>query len=247
MTASGPSAPAPAEPTGAGRRRIYLMRHGSVTYFDASGRPREPDGAPLNEKGRAEARAAGAMFAAAGVGFDRVIVSGLARTVETAGLVLAEMGARCPQESWPELAEIRGGPLARLRTEDLRDAFLGSLEGCPEPSTRFLGGETVGELVARVVPAIERLRAARDWETVLLVLHGGVNRVFLSYALTGEQRLLGGLQQAPACINALDVGSAPRDWVVRCVNVFAPDLLQHRARRTTMEELLEQYLVGRKT
>ncbi len=232
--------------SGSARRRIYLMRHGSVTYFDERGRPLEPDGAPLNEKGRREARAAGAMFAGAGVAFDRVIVSGLARTVETADLVLAEMGMRGERESWPELVEIRGGALSRLRDDELRDAFLGSLEGCPGPETRFLGGETVGELVARVVPAIERLRTHDDWQNALLVLHGGVNRVILSWALTGEQHLLGGLQQAPACINALDVGEAARDWVVRYVNVFAADLLQHGARRTTMEELLEQYLVGRK-
>lgn len=227
------------------RRRIYLMRHGSVTYFDAAGRPCEPDGAALNERGRAEARAAGVVFADAGIGFDRVIVSGLERTVETARLVLAAMGAGNEAECWPELVEIRGGALARLRDDELREAFLGSLEGCPRPETRFLGGETVGELIARVVPAIERLRTEADWETALLVLHGGVNRAILSWALTGEHRLLGGLQQAPACINALDVGPEPRDWLVRFVNLFAADLLQHDARRTTMEQLLEQYLVGR--
>ncbi len=235
-----------ASPPPATRRRIYLMRHGSVTYFDANGQPREPDGAPLNETGRREAMAAGELFARAGVHFDRVIVSGLVRTVETAELVLGEMGAERRLEVWPELVEIKGGQLSKLRDDELRDAFLGSLEGCPDPATRFLGGESMGELLDRVIPAIERLRASTDWETVLLVLHGGVNRAILSHALTGEHRLLGGLQQSPACVSALDVGANPRDWVVRYVNLFASDLLQRHARRTTMEELLDQYLVGRR-
>ena len=235
----------PEQPVSA-RRRIYLMRHGSVTYFDPDGKPREPDGAPLNETGRREARQTGQLFARDEIRFDRVIVSGLARTVETARLVLSEMGSDTALEIWPELVEIRGGQLSRLRDDELRDAFLGSLEGCPDPATRFLGGESVGELLDRVIPALERLRASPDWQTVLLVLHGGVNRAILSHALTGEHRLLGGLQQSPACVSALDVGNRPRDWVVRYVNVYASDLLQRHARRTTMEELLDQYLVGRR-
>jgi hypothetical protein len=31
------------------RRRIFLMRHGSVTYFDDAGKPFLPEQVPLNE------------------------------------------------------------------------------------------------------------------------------------------------------------------------------------------------------
>ena len=74
------------------RRRIYLMRHGSVTYFDSDGKPVLPESVPLNNAGREQASAAGRVFAEHGVKFDRVIVSGLPRTVETATRVLAETG-----------------------------------------------------------------------------------------------------------------------------------------------------------
>ncbi|HEY2734460.1 MAG TPA: phosphoglycerate mutase family protein, partial [Polyangiales bacterium] len=57
------------------RRRIYLMRHGDVTYVDASGDTIDPDTVPLNERGRAQASAAGREFAAQAIRFDRVIVS----------------------------------------------------------------------------------------------------------------------------------------------------------------------------
>ena len=72
------------------RRRIYLMRHGDVTYFDASGRAIDPETVPLNASGRDQASAAGHAFAAQQIRFDRVIVSGLPRTIETAQRVLAE-------------------------------------------------------------------------------------------------------------------------------------------------------------
>jgi probable phosphoglycerate mutase len=228
-----------------GRRRIFLMRHGSVTYFDGAGKPYLPETVPLNEDGRAQADAAGQAFAAAGVRFDRVIVSGLPRTVETAARVLAVTGQAIAPELWSELEEIRGGRLSTIPTEELRRAFTGAFEGLVPAEQRFLGGESVGALMDRVHPAIARLRADAGWDTVLLVLHGGVNCAILSLALTGQRLFLGGLAQAPGCINALDVGDEERDWVVRCVNHSPPDPLQPAARATTMELLFEQYRKSR--
>jgi probable phosphoglycerate mutase len=225
------------------RRRIFLMRHGSVTYFDANGKPRLPESVPLNEEGRAQADAAGAAFRAAGVRFDRVIVSGLPRTLETAARVLAQMPAGCAPaaEAWPELQEIRGGRLSAIPAAELERAFTGAFEGLVAPEQRFLGGESVGELMDRVHPALARLRADAGWDTALLVLHGGVNCAILSWALTGQRLFLGGLAQAPGCINALDVGLDERDWVLRLMNHSPPDALQAGARSTTMEQLFEQY------
>ena len=39
------------------RRRIYLMRHGAVSYFDDDGRPVPEDSVPLTAEGRAQALA----------------------------------------------------------------------------------------------------------------------------------------------------------------------------------------------
>jgi probable phosphoglycerate mutase len=249
------------------RRRIYLMRHGSVTYFDASGKPHLPESVPLNEPGRLQARAAGAVFSQLGLVFDRVITSGLPRTVETAAHVLAETKQAIDIERWPELEEIRGGRLSTIPDASLRDAFVGAFEGMVREERRFLGGESIGELLDRVLPALTKLRADASWNTVLLVLHGGVNRAILSHALTahaltahastghvsgghgsnGPRFFLGNLSQAPGCINALDVGSDPADWIVRMTNYAASDLLQPLVRETTMETLYAQYLRFRKT
>jgi probable phosphoglycerate mutase len=221
------------------------MRHGSVTYFDGTGKPFLPESVPLNEDGRAQADAAGQAFAAAGVRFDRVIVSGLPRTVETAARVLDVTGQAIVPEVWPALEEIRGGRLSAIPPDELKRAFTGAFEGLVAAEQRFLGGESVGELMDRVHPAVARLRADPSWDTVLLVLHGGVNCAILSLALTGQRLFLGGLAQAPGCINALDVGSDERDWVVRCVNHSPPEPLQPAARATTMELLFAQYRPSR--
>src|SRR6476620_845489 len=96
------------------RRRLYLMRHGEVNYFE-QGRPAPPEGVHLNEQGRAHAAAAA--LALADISFDRVVTSGLPRTLETAAIVL---GARTPVvEIVPELREIRGGRLADIPAHEL--------------------------------------------------------------------------------------------------------------------------------
>jgi probable phosphoglycerate mutase len=227
------------------RRRIFLMRHGSVTYFDAAGNPVLPESVPLNAAGREQATAAGRVFAQAGISFDRVIVSGLPRTIETASLVLAETKQQIELQQAPELVEIRGGKLAAIPDAELREAFIGAFEGVAPEEKRFLAGESIGELMDRVHPAIDTLRADTDWDTLLLVLHGGVNRAILSYALTGQRLFLGNLAQTAGCINALDVGDAHHDWVVRFMNYSPPSALQAESRGTTMEALFHQYRKAR--
>jgi probable phosphoglycerate mutase len=225
------------------RRRIFLMRHGDVTYFDDTGRAIDPESVPLNERGREEASAAGREFAAQTIRFDRVIASGLPRTVETAQRVLAETGQAVNIEIWPEWQEIRGGRLANLSTTDIERAFLSVFDGVVPEATQFLGGETIGQLLDRALPAMTRLRADPAWDTVLLVLHGGVNRALLSHAITaGGRAFFGHLSQATGCINALDAGDRPGDWIVHAINHSPPSPLHADVRNTTMELLYAQFV-----
>jgi broad specificity phosphatase PhoE len=233
---------APIPPKDADRRRVYLMRHGSVTYFDETGRPVDPDSVALNERGRAQATAAGQALARSGIRFDRVIVSGLPRTVQTAERVLAESAHAPELEHWNDLVELQGGRLSDIPDDGLREAFLGAFDGVVEAGARFLGGESIAELLDRVLPCVDRLRADDGWDVALLVLHGGVNRAILSYLLTSQRLFLGNLAQAPGCINAIDVGEERGDAVLRLVNYSPTDETQTETRKTTMEALLEQYL-----
>ena len=96
------------------RRRLLLMRHGAVEYFDASGRPYPPDDVPLTAAGIEQARAMGTAFAAAGLAVDRTITSGLVRTRQTAEQVLDAAGLSPPMEHWAELREIQPGHLPSI-------------------------------------------------------------------------------------------------------------------------------------
>jgi broad specificity phosphatase PhoE len=213
------------------RRRIYLMRHAQVSYFE-DGRPLRPDLVPLTAAGREQARAAAELLA--GITFDRVITSGLPRTVETARIVAPDH----EPESWPELREIESGRLGDIPEDELEAAFVGAWRDVVPEDTPFLGGETIRSLLDRVLPAVDRLLADADWDVALAVLHGGVNRAILSHALTGRRELLGNLEQSPGCINVLDVGE---DRVVRAVNHTPYDPTHESGRLRTMEELWREF------
>lgn len=223
------------------RRRIYLMRHGSVDYFLEDGTPVPPDDVALNAEGRRQADAAGALFSGCGVRFDRVVVSGLPRTVETATRVLASYGADAAAlEIDPALQEIRSGRLSDIPRDRIEEAFLGAFRTGPGiEAQRFLGGESVGELLDRVLPSFERWLADPSWSCLLMVLHGGVNRALLSRALAGERAFFGRIEQSPACINVLEVGA--EEAIVRAINLAPTQWLHERERYTTMEKLLAQY------
>lgn len=215
------------------------MRHAEVSYFGDDGRPVDPAQVPLNDEGIEQATAVAE--ALRNIELDRVLTSGLPRTLETAAIVAPAV----PAESWPELREIQGGRLSEIPPDVLRQEFVHAFRGVIPNDARFLRGESIGELFDRVLPALRRLVADDGWDTALAVLHGGVNRAILSYALTGDRIYLGPFEQAPACVNVLDLGEGD-EWIVRAVNVAPYDLLHASHRQTTMERYWDQYEAGTK-
>jgi broad specificity phosphatase PhoE len=217
------------------RRRIYLMRHAQVRYFEGL----HPHEVTLTEAGRTQAAAAAA--ALRDVRFDRVITSGLPRTLETAQTVAPGVEV----ERNDALREIESGELRGVAPAVVQEMMTAAFRGVVPLETRFLGGETIGELIDRVVPELDALVAAASWDVCLLVLHGAVNRAILSRALTGERVFLGAFEQAPACINVLDVDAAGA-FIVRAVNHTPYDPAHVEApRQTTMEQLWQEYLDAR--
>src|SRR5205823_4261513 len=110
------------------------MRHAEVSYYDAEGRPYRSASVPLTEVGRLQARAAA--DALADVPLDRAIVSGLARTIETARIVIGDRPV--PLEERSALQEIRGGRVAELPEERVEAAFRHAFVGL-RPESTFLG------------------------------------------------------------------------------------------------------------
>ncbi len=220
------------------RRRIYLMRHGDVAYFDAQGqRVADSRLVVLTDKGRNEALAMRDLMESAA--FDRAICSGLPRTVETAGIVLG--GRTLSLETMPELEEIRGGtPAQRATLAPYDHAYAMFLAG--GPGATYAAGEALEAFHARVTGAFEAILRHRGWTTLLLVAHGGVNRAILSHIVGSGRQAYGAFEQDTCCLNVIDVdmpveGGAAVRVVLRAVNVTAEAPAKVGHTLTTMERL----------
>lgn len=230
---------------GHSRRRVYLMRHAEVSYFDGDGKPYRPHTVPLTLAGREQAAAAARALAP--VPLDRVVVSGLPRTLETAAIVVGERPLT--PEVYPDLREIESGRLADIPEADREAAIAGAFVHNLGRETRFLGGETFGSLLDRAVPAFHALCAQPGWRHLLVVAHGGVNRALLLDALGAGVASFGALEQDPACINIVDVedagpGGAPPRTIVRLMNYTPYNEQKLGLELTTMEQLFRAYRPG---
>jgi len=141
---------------------ILLARHGE-TEWNREGRWQGWADPPLNETGRAQARALAEQLRS--TPFDAVYSSDLQRARETAEIVAAPHGV-------PVVADL-----------GLREIDVGSWSGLtrPEIQERFPGGdrpdgETRAQHSARVLAAVERIARANAGQRILLVTHGGTMR-----------------------------------------------------------------------
>jgi probable phosphoglycerate mutase len=215
------------------------MRHGEAAYVAEDGTVTDdPRNVTLTANGRIQARKQAAVLAS--VPFDRAICSGLPRTRETATLVLA--GRETPiLEVVPELEEINGGggdqPIADRR------AWLKHVAnpwaGADHPEATFMGGERFVDFSGRVTPAFDAIVADPSWQTLLLVLHGAVNRMIFNHVLGLSWQARVTIEQDNCCINVVDVDTDPKGevsrFLVRVVNLTSYDLNKSDVFLTSME------------
>lgn len=170
---------------------LVVLRHGQ-TDWNLERRFQGFSDVPLNAKGIEQARAAGRVLA--GHGFDAVYSSPLQRAYVTAELAVPGADIRVDDR----LMEINVGSWAGL-TWDQITAMLPGYEAKYANGIDFrrsATGETLADVVARGLPAVEEIAARHDGQRVLIVSHGLLlNRVL--HALLGlEGRVLGGLGNA---------------------------------------------------
>src|SRR3954452_3694232 len=140
-------------------RRLYLMRHGDVSYFDDQGRPFPPNDVSLTQRGHQQAQAAA--LALAGLDFQKIISSDLPRTIATAEIVAGDRGLA--HERRKDLREIQPGRLSEIPHEGLADHFLRAFDAAIAPPSQFLRGETFGSLWERIGAFWRELAADTTW------------------------------------------------------------------------------------
>ena len=223
------------------RRRVYLARHGDVSYFDAGEELGDED-PPLNATGRAQAQALGQLLADAPI--DLAACTGLQRTRQTAELAI---GSRPIDIAVFEgLREAQTGTFEEVESaEEMEALFVGAFDDAEVPGANFLTGESYDELWARVAAAWQALLVRDDWSQALLAAHGVVNRTILAQALGAGPEIYRRLEQDMGCLNVLDIdGEGPNARVayVRLVNFTPYNATKAGMHETTLEMLWRQFV-----
>ena len=162
--------------------RWYFVRHGQ-TDWNAAHRIQGQEDVPLNDLGRAQARANGERFAALHGARDapHFVASPLSRTRETADIFRAAAGLRGDYATDERLKEIHFGEWQRRTLVEV-------WHETPEPveerkrdkwNFRVPGGESYADLAARAAPVLATLP-----DVAVVVSHGGTMRTFIR-GLTG--------------------------------------------------------------
>jgi alpha-ribazole phosphatase/probable phosphoglycerate mutase len=187
--------------------RLYLVRHGQV----AGARPRSYNGqldVPLSPLGVQQMeRLAGW---AAAIPLTAIYSSDLQRARHGAQLVAGARGVGLAVT--PALREKHFGRWEGLTYEEAErqdpEAWRAWL--ADPPNSRPPGGESYREVEARVMPQVRQWLREHAGRALLILAHGGVNRVVLCHALGLPLQQAFRIEQDYAALNLIEYGADGR-------------------------------------
>ncbi|MGN6781232.1 MAG: bifunctional RNase H/acid phosphatase [Marmoricola sp.] len=205
----GHAAPVAAPPRGWGASAgvpttLVLVRHGVSDHTARKVFSGGLGGAnpPLNEEGRAQARATGDWLAPLGDTLDALVSSPVRRTRETADILADRLGLEVAEESG--VAEMEFGAWDGLtfaevgqRHPDELARWLGDLD---HPAG---GGESFRTVQGRVLEGRDRLLAAHPGRTVVVVSHVTPIKVLVADALGAPLEAVFRMELAPASVTVI--------------------------------------------
>lgn len=192
---------------------VLLVRHASTAE---TGRKLTgwAEGVGLNDRGVGEAQATAR--ALQGIGISALYSSPIQRARETAAAIAEVAGL--PVEISEGVGEVRYGTWTNRSLKVLaRTKLWGQVQAWPS-SVRFPGGETLREVQARAVTAVDALAAEHSRQTICCVTHADVIKLVMAHYMGVHIDLFQRLAVAPASLSAVVLGGrAPRvltlNWV----------------------------------
>lgn len=223
------------------------MRHGFVDYTSKLVREtQDPSRAYLTPEGREEAKAAG--IALSDVPLDVAFHSGLARTKETAEIVLAQHDLSAPElETETRFQELKSGQYIDFKSpEHLAATMTFQFEQAGQPGATFLeGGEKFSDAMDRIEDGLKGLLSRPGWATALVVAHEVVNRMVLSWSTGAPLGSSAAFEQDTGCINILDFDLVPDEdgntrierVLIKAVNLTPANYLKNGMNLRSLESI----------
>lgn len=200
--------------------RILLIRHGINDYVKKGLLAGRTPGVHLNADGQAQAQAVAERLA--GEKIAAVYTSPLERCRETAAPLAERLGLEL--HLLDDVKETDCGEWTGQALEELRKAETWQQVQINPSGFRFPGGESMLEIQARMVVALERLSRERQGETIAVFSHSDPIKLAVAFYVGMPLDLFQRLDVSPASISELDF-SPLRVRLVRlndCAHVPAP-------------------------
>ena len=196
---------------------IYLVRHGSVVGAETRRFIGHLD-VPLSPRGELEAAALARRLAS--VKLAAAYSSDLSRTRRTAEILTRPH--RLEAVAVPALREFAMGRWEGLTAEEIRALDPAAFDAWMADVGRFQfpDGESLGDVTARVWPALEAIVERHAGGTVLVVAHGGPNRIVLCQALGMPLERILSLGQDYAALSVIERNR--EGWRLRLLNHREP-------------------------
>jgi probable phosphomutase (TIGR03848 family) len=185
-------------------RVLLLLRH-AVTEHTGAVLSGWTPGLHLSEQGRDQAGArAGRLGPVPG---DAVYASPLERCQETARVVAGAKGLKL--ETLEDVGEVRYGDWTGRTLKELGREPLWKVVQATPSAARFPDGESLFEMQARAVLAVEGLREAHPGQTVAVCSHADVIKALTCHYLGMHLDLFQRVVVSPASVTAIAFGPVP--------------------------------------
>lgn len=183
------------------RTRIYLLRHGQVAGHEEKRYNGQAD-VLLTAEGEAQFGLLQLRLKKKTIG--AVYSSDLSRCQSGAELIAASHDLAVQTD--PRLRELHIGAWQGKTWSELQSEFPHEWQARLDDIVHYRvpQGESLADLSARVLSAMAGIVAAHRGEEVVVVAHGGVNRVVLLEAIGAPLQRVFAIEQSYGCLNIID-------------------------------------------
>jgi alpha-ribazole phosphatase len=194
--------------------RLFLVRHGQVVGHDGFSANGHTD-VDITDVGRGQMEYLAERLRLSDIGI--IHSSDLRRSMIGARII-----ARHHEATYnisPEFRELYFGDWEGLPLTEIRQDYPGELEKRRADIVHYRPpgkGESMNDLSERVLPHLRKILDEEKGRDVLIVAHGGVNRVILCEALGLDLVNVFNIQQDYGCLNIIDY--YPDSTLVRLIN-----------------------------
>lgn len=181
--------------------RLYLVRHGE-TIWNKEMRYQGHSDVSLTEEGREQARLLAKKLVQEDI--EAFYASDLSRAFETAQILAKPHKKEIFTSS--EFRETKFGDWEGLKYTEIQKQYPVDWSNWTQDpyNMRIPGGESLADVVFRVSEGIGRLIQHHKDQNILLVAHGGVNRVILALALNMDVSHYWRIRQDNTALNIID-------------------------------------------